>query len=221
MRKVLNLHGRPPKRINEIARNVLSADSDFIEIKEGIWSYNFPVVFQKALESEHFVSLDIEATGGRPPVEKIVEIGAVKYRDSKEIDEYSFLVNPEKPIQPFVAHMTGINDDLLAKGHPIESVLKGLLTFIKDHVLILHDPFPDMAFIDEESLNCFGGVVYNPIIDTLVIAKTKLGLHAGLSLGQIADRLNIERMDTHRALEDARTTGKAYFILRELNDCVE
>jgi len=218
MRKVLNLRGRVPKRIHEIARDILSVDRNFKEMKDGAWTYTFPAVFTSALQKECFVAVDVEATGGKPPVEKMVELGAIKYKNTNEVNEFSYLVNPEKPMQPFVARMTGINDELLSKAHAVDDVMKRFLDFIKDNILILHDPFPDMAFIDEAVMNCFGGMIINPIIDTLTLAKSKLGLHAGLSLAQIADKLDIHVNESHRALEDARATGKAYFILRELED---
>lgn len=218
MRKALNLRGRTPKRINEIARDILSMDCNFKEIQNGVWRYSFPSLFNNSFENQHFVAVDVEATGGKPPEEKLVELGAIKYHNSEEISEFSHLINPEKPMQPYVARMTGINDELLAKADAIDDVIKRFLDFIDDYILILHDPFPDMAFIDDAVLRIYGGVIINPIIDTLTLAKRKLGLHAGLSLTQIAHKLNISMNETHRALEDARATGRAYFILRELDD---
>ena len=221
MRKALNLKGRPPKNIAEVAVDIFSANQDFYQPEEGFWSYKFPSCFDDALKNDHFVAVDIEATGGKPPVEKMVEIGAAKYRDSNEIDEFSFLINPEKPIQPFVAKMTGLDDALLAKAHSIDWVMEKFLEFIKCEVLIFHDPFPDMSFIDDAAMRCFGGVLINPIFDTLALAKIKLGLHAGLNLNKIADRLEIVQNNHHRALSDARTTIKAYFVLREMDDLPE
>ena len=149
MRKALNLKGRPPKRINEIAREVLSTYPDFYEPEDGFWAFKFPQVYDKSLKNQHFVAVDIEATGGKPPVERIVEIGAAKYRKGKEISEFSYLINPEKPIQPFVAKMTGLDDELLRSAHSIKWVMKKFLDFIEDEILIIHDPFPDFrAFQD-------------------------------------------------------------------------
>lgn len=218
MRKALNLKGRPPKHIDEIARDVFSANRDFFEVEEGIWSYKYPALFNDSFKKQHYVAVDIEATGGKPPQEKMVEIGAARYRNSKEIVEFAYLINPEKPIQPFVAKMTGLDDKLLSKAHSIEWVMEKFVKFVKDEILIMHDPFPDMSFIDDASLRCFGGVLINPIIDTLSLAKRKLGLHAGLNLCKIATRLNIIQDDQHRALADARTTASAYFIMREMED---
>lgn len=221
MRKALNLRGRPPKKIDEIAHEVLSVNQDFYSPEEGMWAYKFPSVFDYALKKEHLIAVDIEATGGKPPTEKMVEIGAVKFRKGREIEEFSYLINPEKRLQPFVAKMTGLSDELLSKAHSIEWVMERFLKFIQNEILIMHDPFPDMSFIDDATLRCFGGVLINPIIDTLTIAKKKLGLHAGLSLSRIVERLDIMQDDHHRALADARSTALAYFLLRDLEDVVE
>ena len=221
MRKALNLRGRPPKKIDEIAYEVLSVNQDFYSPEDGMWAYKFPSVFNYAMEKQHLVAVDIEATGGKPPTEKMVEIGAVKLRNGDEIEEFSYLINPEKRLQPFVAKMTGLSDELLSKAHGIEWVMERFLKFIENEILIMHDPFPDMSFIDDATLRCFGGVLINPIIDTLTIAKRKLGLHAGLSLSRIVERLDIMQDDHHRALADARSTALAYFLLRDLDDVVE
>lgn len=221
MRKTLNLKGRPPKHIEEIARDVFSANRDFHETEEGVWAYTFPSLFDDSFRKQHYVAVDIEATGGKPPMEKLVEIGAAKYRNGKIVKEFSYLINPEKPLQPFVAKMTGLSDELLSKAHTIEWVMGKFVKFIKNEILIMHDPFPDMSFIDDAAIRCYGGVLINPIIDTLSLAKRKLGLHAGLNLSKIATRLEIIQNDQHRALADARTTASAYFIMREMEDLPE
>jgi DNA polymerase III alpha subunit (gram-positive type) len=54
----------------------------------------------QALNNVTFVAFDIETTGLAPVVDRIVEIGAVKFRDKTVIDTYQELMDPEMPISP-------------------------------------------------------------------------------------------------------------------------
>ena len=44
---------------------------------------------------DDYVVFDIETSGLNPKKDKIIEIGAIKYKDNKKIDEFSYLIDPE------------------------------------------------------------------------------------------------------------------------------
>ena len=44
---------------------------------------------------DDYVVFDIETSGLNPKKDKIIEIGAIKYKDNKKTDEFSYLINPE------------------------------------------------------------------------------------------------------------------------------
>ena len=56
-----------------------------------------------------YAILDIETTGGQFN-EGITEIAIYKFDGHEIVDQFISLVNPEKPIQPFVVKLTGINN---------------------------------------------------------------------------------------------------------------
>ena len=60
-----------------------------------------------------YAILDIETTGGKYNEEGITEIAIYKFDGHQIIDQFISLVNPEKPIQPFVVNLTGINNEML------------------------------------------------------------------------------------------------------------
>ena len=47
-----------------------------------------------------FVALDIETTGLTPVVDRIVEIGAIKFRNKIVLDTFQELIDPKIPISP-------------------------------------------------------------------------------------------------------------------------
>jgi DNA polymerase III subunit alpha, Gram-positive type len=106
-----------------------------IKIIYGVEGYllddNAPIVVNSnnhPLEGE-FVVLDIETTGLYAEKDRITEIGAVKVRDGKIVDEYSTFVNPEMPIPEFVQKLTGITNETVKDAPLIAQVLPEFLEF--------------------------------------------------------------------------------------------
>src|SRR5699024_2871579 len=64
---------------------------------------------------DSFVVFDIETTGFSNLNEKIIEIGAVKSKDGKIIDEFSTFINPERNIPIKITELTGITNDMVCK----------------------------------------------------------------------------------------------------------
>ena len=59
--------------------------------------------------------------------------------DGRLLDTFSTLVNPGRPIQPFVAALTGITDAMVASAPPIAEALPRFLEFAGDAVLVAHN----------------------------------------------------------------------------------
>jgi DNA polymerase III subunit epsilon len=55
-----------------------------------------------------FCVLDLETTGASPADCSITEIGAVKVRGGEVIGTFQTLVDPGRPIPPFITILTGI-----------------------------------------------------------------------------------------------------------------
>jgi len=59
------------------------------------------------------VALDLETTGLDPAQDAVIEIGAVKFNDTRVEAEYSTLINPRKPISAFITNLTGITNSMV------------------------------------------------------------------------------------------------------------
>ena len=65
---------------------------------------------------DDYVVFDLETTGFNPMNDKIIEIGAVKYKNNKKVDEFSCLINPNMKLPDIITKVTGITDqDLVEK----------------------------------------------------------------------------------------------------------
>ena len=86
-----------------------------------------------------FCVVDLETTGGSPVDDAITEIGAVKYRGGERLGSFRSLVDPRRPIPPYVAHLTGIDDRLVSGEPAIEQVLPSFLEFFGGSVFVAHN----------------------------------------------------------------------------------
>ena len=58
-----------------------------------------------------YAVVDVETTGGK--YGGITEIAVYQYNGHELTDQFISLINPERPIQPFVKNLTGINEHML------------------------------------------------------------------------------------------------------------
>ena len=71
--------------------------------------------------------IDVETTGGKFNEEGITEIAIYKFDGNNIIDQFISLVNPDKPVQPFVQQLTGINDKMLVNAPKFYQIAKRVL----------------------------------------------------------------------------------------------
>lgn len=159
--------------------------------------------------------LDLETTGFSPRLEKITEIGVMKYQDGKVIDKFSCFVNPEKSIPPRVVEVTGITDDMVRNAETIDKVFPKLLEFIKDSVLVAHNAEFDIGFLRHFARE-LGYEFDFTYLDTLSLAYELFPEYKTYKLGRIAKNLGIKVDVAHRALDDVDTTVKVFKVMLDM-----
>ena len=159
-----------------------------------------------------FVVFDFETTGiGK--TEKITEIGAVRYEYGEKVGEFSRLVNPGKPISPFVQELTGITDAMVAGEPGIETLLPLFLDFAGDLPLIAHNAPFDCGFLFREA-EALGIEIKNEVVDTLRLARKAFPGLECYKLSYLTDYFCIAHDSAHRACSDADATAKLYLMMR-------
>ncbi|MCF6460506.1 PolC-type DNA polymerase III [Clostridium sp. Cult3] len=156
-----------------------------------------------------YVVFDIETTGLSPTNDRITEIGAVKIKDGNIIDEYSQLINPERPIPNNIVKLTGITDEMVANKPKIEEVLPDFKKFIQDSVLVAHNASFDIGFLREGFLRLEKSLE-NPIIDTLELTRALFPQLKRHRLDVVAKHLNVSLVNHHRAVDDAKATAEIF-----------
>ena len=159
-----------------------------------------------------YAIVDIETTGGKFNEEGITEIAIYKYDGHDVVDKFVSLVNPEKPIQPFVVNLTGINDKMLRNAPKFFEVAKRIIEITNDCILIAHNTSFDYRILRTE----FDRLGYNFEKETLCTVQLSKKLFPDLpsySLGKLCKSLGIPFSNRHRAEGDTLATVKLFEML--------
>lgn len=159
-----------------------------------------------------YAILDIETTGGKYNEEGITEIAIYKFDGHKTVDQFSSLVNPEKPIQPFVVNLTGINNDMLRQAPKFYEVAKRIIEITEDCILVAHNALFDNRILATE----FDRLGYNferETLCTVELAQKLIPDMPSYRLGKLVRSLGIPLSDRHRAQGDAKATLALFKML--------
>ena len=151
------------------------------------------------------VALDIETTGLDPKIDSITEIAAVRFTGETIEDTYQTLVNPNRPIPSNIVQLTHITNEMVRNAPQIMSVLPGFAAFVGEDQLVGQNIAFDLSFLRQ------GGILRkNPFVDTYDLASALLPSAPRYSLSALAELLNVEVKDAHRALADSKMTFHVY-----------
>jgi DNA polymerase-3 subunit epsilon len=159
-----------------------------------------------------YAILDIETTGGQFNEEGITEIAIYKYDGYEIVDQFISLVNPEKPIQPFVVKLTGINNAMLRSAPKFYEVAKRIIEITDDCILVAHNTSFDYRILRTE-FNRLGYDFVKPTLCTVELSKKLIPEQPSYSLGKLVRALGIPMSDRHRASGDALATVKLFQLL--------
>lgn len=157
------------------------------------------------LKQQTFVAFDTETTGMWAPINRLVEIAAVKFKVSeKQTEEFQSLINPEREIPQEVIEIHGITNGMVKNAPTLKSILTKFSDFCgNDSILIAHNAPFDISFIGN-SLNQLGlKFGENLILDTFDIYRRFFPSLRSYSLLNIAKHFGIAQEQQHRALSDA------------------
>lgn len=161
-----------------------------------------------------YAILDIETTGGQFNEEGITEIAIYKYDGHEIVDQFISLLNPEKPIQPFVVKLTGINNAMLRSAPKFFEVAKRIIEITEGCILVAHNAQFDYRVLQTE----FRNLGYNFEMQTLCtveLSQKLLPEQPSHSLGKLVRALGIPMTDRHRATGDALATVHLFKLLLE------
>ena len=159
-----------------------------------------------------YAILDIETTGGKYNEEGITEIAIYKFDGHEIVDQFASLVNPERPIQPFVVNLTGINNDMLQQAPKFYEIAKRVIEITNGCIMVAHNALFDNRILTTE-FDRLGYRFEKETLCTVELAKKLIPDMPSYSLGKLVRSLGIPLSDRHRAQGDAKATVALFKLL--------
>ena len=109
----------------------------------------------RELDLSTYIAFDFETTGLSSENDRIIEIAAIKFEGGEAVDKFVTLVNPERPIDPFITDITGISNAMVSDA-PIErNIIDDIINFLEDFPLVAHNISFDISFLNLLEAICF------------------------------------------------------------------
>ena len=146
---------------------------------------------------------------------RVIEVGCVEVVDWAVTGRvFHTFLNPGRAVDPKALAVHGVTDEFLNDKPKFEDVVRELLGFIGESVLVIHNAPFDISFLDQEfsllrrDLQPIGALFQ--FVDTLAMARAMFpGMKNGLD--SLCLRFDAgERVGRHNALEDARLLAHVY-----------
>ncbi|MDQ8170291.1 MAG: 3'-5' exonuclease [Gemmatimonadota bacterium] len=166
-----------------------------------------------------YVVVDVETTGGRPGTgDRVTEVAAVQVEQGRIALLYHSLVNPERPIPPYVARLTGISDAMVREAPTFAEIAGELAAHLAGRIFVAHNARFDLGFLGAE----FARVAPTPLDEllggslcTVRLARRVLGHLPRRNLDAVCHHYGVRIADRHRAAGDAEATAHVLVHLME------
>jgi DNA polymerase-3 subunit epsilon len=180
-----------------------------------------PADRERRLDALTLVVLDAETTGLRPEAgDRIVSLAGVRVRGAavKRGEVFDALVRPDRPIPASSVRFHGITDEMVAQAPPIDVVLPAFLRFADGAVLVGHEVWFDLRFLEDQArrLGLPALTESHAILDTRLLSELIHPAAESHDLDAVAQRLGVPLEGRHSALGDALTTAEVVVRLVEL-----
>lgn len=124
------------------------------------------------LANATFVVFDVETTGLTAKQARVLEIGAIKFRNGAILERRNWLVKPDVPIPMEVQNIHGITPAHVSNAPPFSSIFPEFSAFTSNSILLAHNARFDHAFIAEEITRNQLPFPGTPILDTIPMFKS-------------------------------------------------
>jgi DNA polymerase III epsilon subunit len=157
----------------------------------------------QALTNIVFVAFDTETTGLDPKSDRIIEIGAVKFRNGHILEATNWLVNPGIPIPVAARKINGITDKMVSGCPAFKEVFPDFVAFVQGSVLLAHNARFDVGLLSTEIARNGLQPPENYALDTLHLARKWFPDAKSFELDKLARHLGIAAERFHRSGDDA------------------
>lgn len=186
----------------------------------------------RPIESYEFLSFDTELTGLNPRKDEIVSIGAVRIVGMRIVlgDNFLSYVRPSGELPKDSTLIHKITPDKIRDAPDPVDILPDFVGYCGSSILVGHYVSLDVAFLNKALRKHMGGVISNPCVDSMRLAralhelkrragKHRLSLETSFNLGALAREHGLPIFEQHDALEDAIQTAYLFvFLVQKLRE---
>ncbi len=170
-------------------------------------------LLQATLRTAEFLVIDTETNGLSGDQCELTEVGTVLVGGGELHDRYSSLVSTNLPLRRGIQRFTGITQAMVDAAPAIDAVLPEIAIQLSDRVMVAHNAPFDRRVL-RQAFERIGLEWPNPpVICTAQLARQLLPLQRHRGLRTLAEALNIEVQESHRALPDAETCARVLCAL--------
>lgn len=173
-----------------------------------------------AIRSLEYAIVDVETTGGSwSRGHRVTEIAAQRLRgDGTVLDECRSLVNPERPIPPFITSLTNITWDMVRDAPRFAEVASEVSRVLDGAVFVAHNAAFDWRFVGAE-LERAGAPLSGRSLCTVRLARKVVPELTSRSLDSLTYFFNIAVEQRHRAWGDVVATAEVFRrLMNRLDD---
>ncbi len=159
-------------------------------------------------KKSNLVCFDTETTGLVSYYESLIEISAVRFNLSGEVEEkFTSLLDPMKEVTQVITDITGLTTEDLKDAPPFWDVLSDFTNFLQeDDILFAHNASFDAGFVGVWLSKIMEVLPPNRIYNTIDMARHQFPGFRSYKLAELVRRLELEGENAHRAEADVMAT---------------
>ncbi len=155
-----------------------------------------------------FVAFDTETTGLSTRHARVVEMGAVRFREGVILASTNWLIHPGIPIPENAARVHGITDAEVSHCPPFETIFPFFKNFARGSILLAYNASFDIRVIQSELRRRSRDFPPFKVLDALKLMRQCCPGLSSYTLGAAARHMGVEPRAAHRAHGDAETLAK-------------
>lgn len=164
------------------------------------------------LRELRYAVVDVETTGTRVNGgDRVMEVAVVHVDEAGVRTAFECLVNPQRPVSPWVSRLTGIRWEMLHEAPTFADVASSVRDALEDRIFVAQNVRFDWRFLSTELRRVSGrGVPTAARLCTVKIARKLLAHLRRRNLDALAWHYEVPIVGRHRAGGDARATAEIF-----------
>lgn len=206
---------------------LLASHPEFVRLPSGQWALAAGAVQHaesvapndnaSALLDVSFAVVDVETTGTSPMAgDRITEIAIAQVRGGQVVDVYDQLVNPLRPIPPYITQLTQISWAMVKDQPTFREIAPTVVDRLAGQVFTAHNAAFDWRFVRDGLDRGIGHQLAGPKLCTVRLARAFLPELPRKSLDYVTRHFGIDIEARHRAKGDAVATAHALIQMLRL-----